>query len=151
MHSQEKRCAFKLRLDSGTSVPKASLAEGISSSTGYRWRDQLQLEELMARHEDLDAHCRRLQAQHADDKVVKELLRRDKVALKEEKSRLQEEISRLRSSQKRRAILRWLANATGVSLLGDLLDAAWEVFMAWAAKPSSVPASVGPDGRPMGK
>lgn len=137
MHSEEKRCAFKLRLDSGASVPKASQAEGISSSTGYRWRAQFQLEELMARHKNLKALYRKLQGQLADLNVVNELLRRDNVALVEKNSRL-------RLSQRRRAILRWLANATGVSLLGDLLDAAWEVCMAWAGK---TPAAEGPNVR----
>lgn len=129
MHSQEKRHAFKLRLDQGVSVPKASYAEGISSSTGYRWRDQFRHEELEVRCEGLEAKSRRLEVRCEGLEVAKELLLKDKNVL-------MEEIRHLRSRNWKRAIVRWLGSAIGASIIGDILDAVLE----WMKLPDSPPA-----------
>ena len=66
MHSQDKKLTFKSRLESGASVREASYAEGISTSTGYRWQHQLQVEELVAQLEEIKAANQKLQANHKE-------------------------------------------------------------------------------------
>ena len=137
MYSQDKRDAFKLRLDSGVSVPQASYAEGISSSTGYRWKLEFKLKDALARQEELEVNYQKLQVQCEDGKVVNTLLRRDNNALVEANSKLHKENgaleaenSKLRSRAWIGAVLRWLASATGAALLGNVLEVAWDALMA---------------------
>ena len=129
MHSQEKRHAFKLRLDAGASVPEASYTEGISSSTGYRWRDQFRHQELEVRHEALKARHGKLQAQYEDAKVENRSLRRRNNALEAENWRL-------RSRNRVRAVVRWLANAFGAGIFGEVLGAVLN-GLTTSANPSS--------------
>ena len=136
MHSQEKRHAFKLRLDQDVSVPKASYAEGISSSTGYRWRDQFRHEELKVRHEDLEVRFEDLEVKHGKLEVRCEGLEVAKELLLRDKNLLMEKNRHLRSRNWKRAIMRWLASAIGASIIGDILDAVVE----WMKSPSSPPS-----------